>query len=117
MDLQRLHRAALALIAAYAVALQALFTAFAPVLTSAAPMAVLCSGSVADGHPVEHDTLCSMACMALGQGVGVPPPPATIARLAVHAAVAFIPPKHRIAPVAMLGPQAPRGPPPDSDNA
>ena len=113
MALRRLRRAPVALIAAYAVALQALLTAFVPAVSAAAPVAfALCSGNVADGYPVHHETPCYAVCVALGHAAGAPSPPDTIAAIAAPAAViGFVPVEGWIAPVAILGPQAPRGPP------
>ena len=114
MDSRRLRRATVALIAAYAVVLQALLTAFVPVVSAAAPMAVvLCSGNAVDGHPLQKEAPCSAVCLALGHAAGAPLPPDTIAAIAAPAAViGFVPVEGWIAPVAILGPQAPRGPPP-----
>lgn len=112
MDFRRLRRATLALVAAYAVALQALFAAFTPAHALATPDAVLCSGNVADGAPARHEAPCAAACAALGQGAGAPPPPDTSAAIAASVAViGFVPLRRWVAPVAILGPQAPRGPP------
>jgi hypothetical protein len=109
MDSRRLRRAALALIAAYVVALQALFAAFVPM--PPVSMAVLCSGNAPDGYPAQHEAPCADACAALGQGAGAPPPPATTVAITTPAPVQFVALDGRIALVAILGPQAPRGPP------
>ena len=110
MNSRRLRRAALALIAAYAVAMQALFAAFVPM--PPVSMAVLCSGNAPDGYPVQHESPCADACAALGQGAGAPPPPATTVAITTAAPVIqFVAFDGRIALVAILGPQAPRGPP------
>jgi hypothetical protein len=71
---------AIALIAAYAVALQGLLAAFVPVAV-ALPSAVLCSGQMMDGpaEPAGHEPSCASACAMLGGMSGPLPPDVAIA--------------------------------------
>ena len=68
---------AIALVAAYAVALQGLLSAFIPVAV-ALPAGVLCSGKTIGepAAPTNHETDCSLACATLA--ASVPPPPDTV---------------------------------------
>ncbi len=108
---------AVALIVAYAVAMQALLSAFVPVFsaTSAAPFAVLCSRDSADGsgQPLQHDLPCAAMCAALAQGVAGPLPPDIVgAVVKPHSVLAPAPESEWVPPrVAFRGPQAPRAPP------
>jgi hypothetical protein len=108
---------AVALIVAYAVAMQALLSAFVPVFsaTSAAPFAVLCSRDGADGsgQPLQHDLPCAAMCAALAQGVAGPlPPDIVVAVVKPHSVLAPAPESEWVPPrVAIRGPQAPRAPP------
>src|SRR5688500_1113850 len=89
MDSARLRRAAIALVAAYAMALQALFLGAAPaVLAPATASVALCPGDGTDGHPAQHEWPCASACIAVGHCVGGILPPATT--VAVAAPVAII---------------------------
>ena len=102
---------AIALIAAYAVALQGLLVAFGPV-AAALPSGVLCSGQMMDGpaEPAGHEPSCASACTMLG-GMTAPLPP----DLAVAAPLAM--PGHDLSlsaapPIApQRGPQTARAPP------
>ena len=113
MDSARLRRAAIALVAAYAMALQALLVAAAPaVLGPATAFAALCPGGGADGHPAQHEWPCASACIALGQCAGGILPPETAVAIAVPVAIiALARSSQWIAPVAIKGPQIARGPP------
>jgi hypothetical protein len=66
---------AIALITAYAVALQGLLAAFVPV-AAALPSGMLCSGQVMDGpaEPAGHEPSCASSCAMLG-GIAGPLPP------------------------------------------
>lgn len=113
----RFRRRTIALIAAYAVALQALFLAFVPpaAVVSADSFAALCSHDGVDGtgHSPAHDLPCAAMCAALGQGVTGPLPPGVsvlAARFSVfHAAVP--PYQWTLSRIARTEPHAPRGPP------
>ena len=117
MDSGRFRSRTVALIAAYAVAMQALLSAFVPVFsaTSAAPFAVLCSHDGADGsgQPLQHDLPCVAMCAALGHGVAGPLPPDIVVAVARPQAVLSLAPDSDWVPprVAIRGPQSPRAPP------
>jgi hypothetical protein len=98
-----LRRKAIALIAAYALALQGLWSAFVPVAV-ALPAAVLCSGQMADdpGAPAGHEPACSSACVMLGAAAAPAPPDTIIART-------FEQSGHELVPVAPPRAAAPRG--------
>jgi hypothetical protein len=97
-----LRRKAIALIAAYALALQGLWSAFVPVAV-ALPAAVLCSGQMADdpGAPAGHELACTSACVMLGASAA-PPPATVIART-------FERRRHELMPIAPPRAAAPRG--------
>lgn len=117
MESRSVRCRAVALVAAYAVALQALLSAIVPfdlaALTS--PISVLCTHDQTDGtsHPLQHDLPCAAVCAALGHGIAGPvPPDIVIARTEPLAIAPLSPAGDWIAPrVAVRGPQAPRGPP------
>lgn len=118
MESGPLHRRRLvALVAAYALALQALLSAFVPVMPPAlaAQLAALCShdSGSGPGHPVQHELPCAAACAALGHGIEGPPPPAVVLGYAVPLANATpAPAGDWVVPrIIVRGPQAPRGPP------
>lgn len=117
MEPHSVRRRTVALIAAYAVALQALLSAFVPFDPSilAAPFAVLCSHDAAGGagHPAQPDLPCAAACAALGHGITGPAPPDVVVAYAEQLALAMLAPASDwVAPhIAIDGPQAPRGPP------
>ncbi len=74
MDSSRFRRRTIALVAAYAVALQALLLAFVPLAPTvlAGPFAMLCSQHDAaggTGQPAKHDLPCAALCAAMGHGV------------------------------------------------
>ena len=102
---------AIALIAAYAVAMQGLLSAFVPVAV-ALPVGVLCSDQTMDGPavPAGHDPSCTSACAMLGAAAAPPPPDIAIAG-------AFVRPAHEAVPTsapsvaALRGLQAARAPP------
>jgi hypothetical protein len=106
-----------ALVAAYAVALQALLSAFVPVTPAFldAPFVALCATGQTGGpsHPTQHELPCAAVCAALGHGIAGPAPPDVAIAYTRPAAIAsFVPISDWIAPgITVLGPQAPRGPP------
>jgi hypothetical protein len=117
MDSGRLRRCTVALIAAYAIALQSLLSGMVPLAPSilAGTAAVLCTHDGADstGQPSQHQLPCAAMCAALGHGMAGPLPPAVVVAVAgpytVAADVAFsewTPPR-----IHVRGPQTPRGPP------
>src|SRR4051794_40094063 len=73
MDSGRIRRSLIALTAAYAVALHALFLSFVPmpVAALADPGSVLCGYSDADGTglPAHHQVPCVAVCAAMGHGI------------------------------------------------
>ena len=102
---------AIALIAAYAVALQGLLSAFAP-MAVALPAGVLCSGQALDepAAPGSHEPACASACAMLGGAAAPPPPDAVIGRQIAGAAPELFPPPAPLA-AAPRGLQAARAPP------
>ena len=80
MSRDRLRLRVIALVAAYAVALQGLLAAFSPV-AAAWPAGVLCSGQSMDEPvaPVSHEPSCTNACVMLGAAAAPPPPQVVIA--------------------------------------
>jgi hypothetical protein len=118
MTLCRIRHHAVALVAAYALAVQATLLAFVPIALAgpAIPFAsALCSsaGSQPDRHPSRHDLPCAAMCTALVYGaagtvpsaiaVGIGLPTAAVALASIDGWVS--------PPVAAKGPQAPRAPP------
>jgi hypothetical protein len=117
MNSGRLRRSTVALIAAYAIALQSLLSGMVPLAPSilAGTAAVLCTHDSADGtgQPSPHQLPCAAMCAALGHGMAGPLPPAVVVVFAAPYAVAadtafneWTPPRTDV-----RGPQAPRGPP------
>jgi hypothetical protein len=117
MDSGRIRRIVIALTAAYAVALHALFLSFVPI--SAAALAdsgsVLCAyGDNGDpAYPTQHQVPCIAICTAMGHGTAGTIPQAVVEFLAqgfVAAAITSL--VEWVAPnIAPTGPQTPRGPP------
>jgi hypothetical protein len=112
----RLHRPAVALVAAYALALQALLSAFVPVAPAlSAAVAALCApdGDVGSGHPLQHDPPCAAICAALGHGIAEALPPAIVVAVATPLAVAALTPGNEWVPprIAIRGPKSARAPP------
>ena len=108
-----------ALIAAYALALQALLSAFVmAVPATEAALTVICSGAAGDnpaGQPVGHDPIssCPASCVMSGCGTGfalarsgVDLHPARLDALRQPSVAALA-----AAPAAIRGPQVPRAPP------
>jgi hypothetical protein len=116
MDSGRFRRRTIALVAAYAVALQTLFAAFVtPALAlSSAPFAVLCSHDAdGSGQPVQHDQPCAALCAAMGHGIAGAVPPDVAVAVAVPLVIAAAIPANEWVPpqIALTGTHAPRGPP------
>ena len=117
MEPGRLRYQAVALIAAYAVTLQTLLSAFFPIAPAvmALPFAELCMQDSTGGTspPVRHDLPCAAICAALAHGISGPlPPGVVVADVAPRAVAATAPVDYWVPPgIAIKGPQAPRGPP------
>jgi hypothetical protein len=116
MDLGPVHRRAVALVAAYAVALQTLLAAFVPVALAvpADSFAVLCSHDAdSPSRPLQHEPPCAAMCAAMGQDIAGPLPTAMAASVAVPSSIgALIPASDWVPPpIAATDSHAPRGPP------
>ena len=116
MDLSPVRRRTVALVAAYAVALQTVLAAFVPVVLAAPAdaFAVLCSHDAdGPGQPARHDLPCAALCAAMGHGVAGPVPPDVVVAIAIpHALVAIAPVNEWVPPpIALTDIHAPRGPP------
>jgi hypothetical protein len=117
MEPHSLGRRTVALIAAYAMALQALWSTSIPVDLSvlASPAAIFCSHDEAGGagHPARHDLPCTAVCAALGHGMAGRLPPVVAAAYAAPRVIAALAPTRDwvVPPDVIDGPQAPRGPP------
>lgn len=116
MNSGRFRRGTIALIAAYAMALQTLFAAFVPRAPAdlAGSMALLCSHAASGaGQPVHHDLPCAALCAAMGHGVAGPAPPDVVAAFVTRHAIAAISPANQWVPpqIALTDIHAPRGPP------
>src|SRR6185369_9086088 len=116
MNLGRLRRRTIALVAAYAMALQTLFAAFVPPAPAllAGSLAVLCSHDAdGPGQPARHDLPCAALCAAMGHGVAGPVPPDVVAAFVITSAIAAIGPASEWVPprTALTDAHAPRGPP------
>lgn len=112
----RLRRRTIALIAAYAMVLQALFAAFVPPapFDPAGELALLCSHDAdGPGQPAHHDLPCAALCAAMGHGVAGPAPPDVVVGSFTRYASAAIGPVNQWVPprIALSDIQAPRGPP------
>ena len=117
MDFSPLRRQAVALVAAYAVTLQTLLTAFIPV-AAAAPadtLAILCSHDAVGGtgQPAQNDLPCAAVCAAMGHGIAGAVPPDVVVAIAVpHVVTASAPVNQWVPPrIARTDTHAPRGPP------
>jgi hypothetical protein len=119
----RIRRSLVALVAAYALAVQAILLAFVPAVatgpaipTGAAPIvAALCVSGAAQsgGYPSPHDAPCAAMCAALLSGVAGPLPPAVAIAAAVPVSLGTLASNDDwVPPSAVLrGPHAPRAPP------
>jgi len=117
MDSGRIRRRTIALVAAYAVALQALLAAFAPVAVDrlSGTLAVLCTHESGDGpgQPAPHDLPCAAICAAMGHGIAGAPPPDVVVAIAVPYVISAATPVHEWVPprIEWTDTHAPRGPP------
>jgi hypothetical protein len=116
MDSAHLRRGVVTSMAAYAVALQALLSAFAPIALAAPadPLAVLCTHDTdGSGSPARHDHPCAGICAAMGHGLEALTAPVAVAIVVrPQAVLGRATPADRAAPrLALRGPQVPRGPP------
>ena len=116
MDLSPVRRRTVALVAAYAVALQMLLAAFVPVSLAvpADAFAVLCSHDAdGSGPPAQHDQPCAAMCAAMGQGVAGPQPAVMAVSVVVPQSIAaLIPASDWVPPrIAAADSHAPRAPP------
>lgn len=116
MNSADLRRGVVASMAAYAVALQALLSAFAPMALAAPadPLAVLCTHDTdGSGAPARHGHPCAAICAAMGHGLKALTPPVAMAIVVrPQALLGRATPADKAAPrLAPRGPQVPRGPP------
>jgi hypothetical protein len=116
MYLRLVRRPTVALIAAYAVALQMLLAAFVPVSLAvpADVLAVLCSHDAdGSGPPAQHHQPCVAMCAAMAQGVAGPlPTTMAISVMVPQSIAARIPASDWVPPrIAEADNHAPRGPP------
>ena len=115
MDWSPVRRRTVALVAAYAMALQMLFAAFVPLslATTAGGSVVLCSHDAdGSGPPAQHDLPCAAMCAAVGQGIPGPLPAAAVGVAMPLSVVSFVPPSDWLPPqIAATDSHAPRGPP------
>jgi hypothetical protein len=116
MNLGRFRRRTIALVAAYAMALQTLFAGFVPPAPAdpAVALALLCSHDAGGpGQPAHHDLPCAALCAAMGHGVAGPVPPDVVAALVARYAIAAIGPADQWVPpqIALSDIHSPRGPP------
>jgi hypothetical protein len=116
MNSGRFRRRTIAIVAAYAVALQALLLSFVPTAVPlTGPFAILCSHDSADGtgQPVQHDLPCAALCAALAHGVSGPLPSGVVTLAAKLRPFMAVAPAGSwvLPPIARTDPHAPRGPP------
>ena len=116
MDLSPVGRRTVALVAAYAVALQMLLAAFVPVALAvpADAFAVLCShGADGPGQPAQRDPPCAAMCAAMGQGIAGALPTGVVVSVAMPSSIAALNPASDWVPppLAATDSHAPRGPP------
>jgi hypothetical protein len=116
MESARFSRRTVALIAAYAVVLQALLSGLVPAVPLAvAPFGILCSHDAngGTGQPAEHELPCAAICAALGHGIAGPLPPTIhVVPGPAYAIATLAPASDWVAPrLAVRSPQYPRGPP------
>jgi hypothetical protein len=115
MDLSPVRRRTVALVAAYAVALQTLLAAFVPV---ALPPGRLLRVHVLPRcrrprQPAQHDPPCAAICAAMGQGIAGPLPTGMVVSVAAQSPIAALIPAGDWVPpsIAATDSHAPRGPP------
>ena len=116
MDLSPVRRSVVALIAAYAVALQTLLAAFVPVVLAAPAdaFAVLCSHDAdGPGQPAQHDPPCAAMCAAMGQGIAGALPTGMAVSVKVSSSIAALNPASDWVPPSITATDShePRGPP------
>jgi hypothetical protein len=116
MDLSPVGRRTVALVAAYAVALQMLLAAFVPVSLAmpADGFALLCSHDTdGSGPPAQHDQPCAAMCAAMGQGIAGALPTGVVVSVAMPSSIAALNPASDWVPppLAATDSHAPRGPP------
>ncbi len=101
---------AIALVAAYALALQGLLLAFVPVVM--AFPGELCSGETIDSPaaPAGHNGSCASACVMLG-AAAAPPPPDTVVPVRIAVQISNFVPNPAPLKAAPHGPQTARAPP------
>jgi hypothetical protein len=115
--MNRFRRRMIALVAAYAMALQTQFAGFvppAPADPAGAALALLCSHDAdGPGQPAHHDLPCAALCAAMGHGVAGPAPPdVVVGSFTRYASAAINPADHWVPPrIALTDIHAPRGPP------
>jgi len=116
MDLNPVGCRTVALVAAYAVALQMLLAAFVPgaLAVPADAFAVLCSHDAdGPGLPAQRDPPCAAMCAAMGQGIAGALPTGVAVSVAVPSSIAALDPASDWVPpqIATINGHAPRGPP------
>jgi hypothetical protein len=117
MEWGRIRKLAIALSAAYAVALQALFLSFIPLPAGALTEsgAVLCAYQDTGGlgHPEQHQVPCVAICAAMGHGIAGALPTLVAESLAPRLVAAALEPLARwvVPHIVETGPQSSRGPP------
>jgi len=117
MEPGSLRRRTLALIAAYAVALQVILPGFLPMaaMVPAGTIAAICSHETGDGpaQPANHDLPCAALCAAMAQASPGPLPVVVgLALVQPQVLAALAPAGDWVAPrIAPAETHAPRGPP------
>src|SRR5689334_17306654 len=116
MEWGRIRRIAIALSAAYAVALQALFLSFVPLpaaaLTDSALVLCAYQDAGGTGHPEHHQVPCVAICAAMGHGISGAIPPLIEFLVPNLIATAIEPLARWVVPVLVEDrPQSSRGPP------
>jgi hypothetical protein len=116
MDLNPVRRRTVALVAAYAMALQTLLAAFVPAVLAVPEdaLAVLCAHDVdGPGQPTPHDPPCAAMCAAMGQGIAGALPTGMAVSVAMPSSIAainlpgdWVPPS-----IPATASHEPRGPP------
>ena len=116
MDLSSLRRRTVALVAAYAMALQMLCAGFVPLslATTTDGFAVLCSHDAnGSGPPAQHDLPCAAMCAAMVQSISGPLPTIIAVGVVARSSIAALTPTSDwvLPRIAATGSHAPRGPP------
>jgi hypothetical protein len=113
MDLSPVRRRTVALVTAYAVALQTLLAAFVLAAPADAFAALCAHDAGGPGQPAQYDPPCAAMCAAIGQGIAGALPTGMAVGVAVPSSIAapnpasdWVPP-----PIAATDSHAPRGPP------